>query len=351
MREQALEYTLVKNHLDNNEGFMAKVIHQKGLSFEELLKEMEKNTAIRSQDLRLAMAQLEKVILENTARGLKVATPFGTFKATVRGSFASLHEEFRPNHPGINHRVKLHFTPARRFTKKLTEEIAVRKLLEHRLPHPHVAKVINRSAPPPSGSAGRRPGAVRHQPQGRSRCRRRGGLPGERHRRRLSRGAHPPEYQIPADLPGTAPGAGGVHPESGGAAAESRLADRRGRGEAPGRPLGDHFPFSDDTSGTDEACSFGIQILTDTSSTCFCNVPRPRTRLNMAHVRREPRPCSHRYRPLYSTNIALCSGVQGRGTPLTRAWFQSRPHTVDRHRHFPPISFTIFLKPKRPCLL
>lgn len=44
MVTQSLEYTLMSNHLQDDKGYMARVINQKTMDYTELLKEMEETT-------------------------------------------------------------------------------------------------------------------------------------------------------------------------------------------------------------------------------------------------------------------------------------------------------------------
>lgn len=65
MKNQNMDFILVKNPLTKDGNYFARCINQKGISFEDLLTEMEKNTAIRKQDLRLSITQFANAILDN----------------------------------------------------------------------------------------------------------------------------------------------------------------------------------------------------------------------------------------------------------------------------------------------
>lgn len=86
MQNQALEFTLLSNHHKNDGRYTAKIVNQKTIWFENLLKEMENNTALRKEDIRLAISHFLYSIKDNLIRGLnKVETPLGVFKTSIRG--------------------------------------------------------------------------------------------------------------------------------------------------------------------------------------------------------------------------------------------------------------------------
>ena len=54
---------------------MAKIVNQKTMSYKNLLVATEKDTALRKEDIRLAITHVMDSITENLIRGLKVETP------------------------------------------------------------------------------------------------------------------------------------------------------------------------------------------------------------------------------------------------------------------------------------
>ena len=147
MQTQTLEYRLLSNHLINDGRYMAKVINQKTIGFENLLKEMENNTALRKEDIRLAITHFMDSIKENLVRGLKVETPLGVFKTSIRGSFGAITEDFRPSADTNNHEVKVRFNPNKNFVEDVISGIAIEKVLENNVKYPKVFEFHNVSAP------------------------------------------------------------------------------------------------------------------------------------------------------------------------------------------------------------
>jgi nucleoid DNA-binding protein len=147
MKTQALEYTLVSNNLENDGNYMAKVIHQKTVEYEELLQEMERDTALRKEDIRLAISRFITSIRENLVRGLKVKTPLGVFRPSVRGRFATPAEEFKPM-PGINnHELRIAFHADKELAEGVLSDIVVRKVVGNNVRYPKVFALRNESAP------------------------------------------------------------------------------------------------------------------------------------------------------------------------------------------------------------
>ena len=146
METQALEYTLVSNNLENDGCYMAKVIHQKTVEYEKLLNEMERDTALRKEDIRLAISRFIGSIRENLVRGLKVKTPLGVFRPSVRGRFATPTEEFKPI-PGINnHELRIAFHADKELAEGVLSDIVVRKVVGNNVRYPKVFKFRNESA-------------------------------------------------------------------------------------------------------------------------------------------------------------------------------------------------------------
>ncbi|MBI9102187.1 MAG: DUF4469 domain-containing protein [Spirochaetales bacterium] len=147
MQNQCLEFTLLKNMLKNDGRFMARVIHQKTIFFEDLLVEMENNTTQRKEDIRLAITQFMNAIVSNLIRGLKVETPIGIFKTTIRGSFGSIDEDFRPGAETNNHEVKIILKINDEMIQRVTTGINTEKVMENSLKHPLIIGMENLNAP------------------------------------------------------------------------------------------------------------------------------------------------------------------------------------------------------------
>lgn len=140
-----MEFMLTKNPLRDDGKFFARIINQGGMSFEELLKEMEDNTAIRKQDLRLAVTQFFKAVTDNLIKGLKVQTPLGTFKPTIRGSFNSLEEDFRPSAATNNHHLKILIRPSAELSGGVLPNLRAEKIMENSIKYPSVIVYENSS--------------------------------------------------------------------------------------------------------------------------------------------------------------------------------------------------------------
>ena len=147
MQTQALEFTLLDNHLKNDGRYMAKVINQRTIGFENLLKEMENNTALRKEDIRLAITHFMASVQDNLIRGLKVETPLGVFRTSVRGSFGSLTEDFRPFADTNNHELKVIFKPSRELETLVVSNIVTERVLENNMKYPKIFRFENLSSP------------------------------------------------------------------------------------------------------------------------------------------------------------------------------------------------------------
>lgn len=146
MQTQGLEFKLTSNHLINNGRYMAKVVNQKSIDFENLLLETEHDTALRKEDIRLAITHFMDAIGGNLVRGLKVETPLGVFRASVRGSFSSPVDDFRPSADTTNHEVKLMFRPSKSFVEKVVSGIVIEKVLDNPVQYPKVFEFRNLNA-------------------------------------------------------------------------------------------------------------------------------------------------------------------------------------------------------------
>jgi nucleoid DNA-binding protein len=147
MGTQSVEFTLLSNHLINDGRYMPKIIHQKTVEFEELLKEMEHDTALRKEDIRLAITRFLDSIRDNLIRGLKVETPLGVFRMSIRGSFSGLEEDFRPGAETTNHQIRVNFRPNKSFENEVISGVNFEKVLENNLRYPKVFSVRNISSP------------------------------------------------------------------------------------------------------------------------------------------------------------------------------------------------------------
>lgn len=143
MNTQGLNFTLMTNHLINNGRYMAKIVNQKSIGFESLLLETENNTALRKEDIRLAITHFMDAIRGNLVRGLKVETPLGIFRTSVRGSFGSLTDDFRPGAETTNHEVRIAFKPNRSFVEKVASGIVIEKVFENNVQYPKVIELHN----------------------------------------------------------------------------------------------------------------------------------------------------------------------------------------------------------------
>lgn len=110
----------------NDGRYMAKIINQKTIGFENLLKEMENNTALRKEDIRLAIAHFVDAVRENLVRGLKVETPFAETN---------------------NHEVRVAIQPAKAFEESVIAGIAIEKVLENNVKYPKAFEFKNLNAP------------------------------------------------------------------------------------------------------------------------------------------------------------------------------------------------------------
>ena len=108
---------------------------------------MENNTALRKEDIRLAISHLMTSVKENLIRGLKVETPLGVFRTSVRGSFASLTEDFRPFADTNNHELKVRFNPSKELEESVISNIATAKVLENSMKYPKIIRFENLSSP------------------------------------------------------------------------------------------------------------------------------------------------------------------------------------------------------------
>lgn len=147
MESQTLAFTLLSNHLINDGRYMAKIINQKTIGYENLLKEMENNTALRKDDIRLAITHFIDAIRGNLIRGLKVETPTGVIKTSIRGSFASLTEDFRPDVQTNNHEVRVIIKVSEELEHDVISELVTEKVLQNNPKHPKIITFINLNSP------------------------------------------------------------------------------------------------------------------------------------------------------------------------------------------------------------
>jgi len=147
MREQSLEYKLIRNHLHKGKTFMPRAINQKTVRFEKVLKEMERNTAIRSADLQLAMNQFMNTMADILARGMKAETPIGTFAVVLQGRLDSLDEEFKPDSPDTNHKIRLQWVPSTAMKKDVARELVIVKNMDNLHPVPNAVSIENVTKP------------------------------------------------------------------------------------------------------------------------------------------------------------------------------------------------------------
>ena len=147
MQNQTLEFTLMSNNLKNDGRYMARIIHQKTITYENLLLDMENNTALRKEDIRLANTHLLDAVVENLIRGLKVETPLGVFKMSIKGSFDSISDDFRPGAETNNHELKVRLKVSDELEKRVIEGISTEKVLENNLKYPKIFGFENLNSP------------------------------------------------------------------------------------------------------------------------------------------------------------------------------------------------------------
>lgn len=147
MVTQSVEFTLLSNHLINDGRYMPKIIHQRTVEFEELLQEMERDTALSKEDIRLAITHFLDSIKLNLIKGLKVETPLGVFRMAIRGSFSGLEEDFRPGAETNNHQIRIDFRPNKSFENAVISRVNIEKVLENNVKYPKVFSVRNISSP------------------------------------------------------------------------------------------------------------------------------------------------------------------------------------------------------------
>lgn len=148
MKNQSLEFMLVENHLhEGSDNFMARVINQKSSSYEDVLKEMASKTAIKKQDLGVAMELFLQVLADKLALGLQVENPLGVIKPTIRGTFESLDEDFRPFSESNNHDFDFIWNPSKKLREAVTSQIRFRRVSEHTLRYPKVIRMSNLNSP------------------------------------------------------------------------------------------------------------------------------------------------------------------------------------------------------------
>lgn len=138
-----LKFMLIKNPFNDEGLFIPRVVSQSGMSFEELLQDMEDNTAIRKQDLRLAITQFRDAIIRNLVRGNKIETPIGSFKPTVRGSFESPDESFNTGVSTTNHRVEVIINADNDLVDEFARNVTLERLQETSVKIPVILSAEN----------------------------------------------------------------------------------------------------------------------------------------------------------------------------------------------------------------
>ncbi len=147
----ALHVTLVRDPLKGGGSLKPRVVQTDTVNMDSLLGYMATDTALEETDMRAAVSRLHEALLFYLSRGEKVATPFGTFHLSARGTYLdgetprvetrNLGINFRPS-PGLLYDL-------RNSTKIVMEGTSDRKL-------PSITSVINVEAPDPpnEGKAG-----------------------------------------------------------------------------------------------------------------------------------------------------------------------------------------------------
>ena len=138
----ALHVTLVRDTLKNDGSLKPRVVQTDTANMDSVLGYMATDTALEETDMRAAVSRFHQALLFYLARGEKVATPFGTFLLSARGTYVdgetprvetrNLGINFRPS-PGL-------LNDLRTSAKIVVEGTSGRKL-------PSVTSVINVEAP------------------------------------------------------------------------------------------------------------------------------------------------------------------------------------------------------------
>ena len=99
----------------------------------------------------LGITQFFNSIADNLSKGLKVKTPIGEFRPTIRGSLESLDEDFRPFASTNNHRLKISVSPDPKLVADVVKNIRTEKIMENAVRQPTVFSIENRSNPVDEG--------------------------------------------------------------------------------------------------------------------------------------------------------------------------------------------------------
>ncbi|TFG61089.1 MAG: hypothetical protein E4H36_10980, partial [Spirochaetales bacterium] len=95
----------------------------------------------------MAISHFLDSVKDNLIRGLKVETPLGLFKTSIRGSFSGLTEDFRPFAETKNHQLRVAFLPGKALEEDVVSGIAIEKVLENEVQYPKVFEMRNISSP------------------------------------------------------------------------------------------------------------------------------------------------------------------------------------------------------------
>ena len=138
----ALHVTLVRDSLKGEGALRPRIVQPDTVDMDSLLHYMATDTALEETDMRAAVSRFRQALLFYLMRGEKVATPFGTFYLSARGTYLdgetprvetrNLGVNFRPA-PGL-------LNDLRTSTKVVMDGTAGRKL-------PSVTSVINMEVP------------------------------------------------------------------------------------------------------------------------------------------------------------------------------------------------------------
>ena len=130
-----IKYTLKKNNLDNGL-YVAKPVDLMTMSWENLLKQMQNNTALHKDDMNLAFRRCFTELASALSRGYIVETPLGIFRPTLKGTIYPDTVVFKPRYKYNDHKIDVNF--------KLNSEI-----LDYIRHNAQVIKKADRSIPSP----------------------------------------------------------------------------------------------------------------------------------------------------------------------------------------------------------
>lgn len=137
---EVIKYRLKKNNLDNGL-YVAKPVDLMVISWENLLKKMQDNTALRMGDMNLALNRFLIELSTALARGETVITPIGIFKPTLRGTIHTATEKFNHKYKYNDHNINVNFKIADEILKYIKENAEVVEITDVRIPVPKITRM------------------------------------------------------------------------------------------------------------------------------------------------------------------------------------------------------------------